>query len=179
MWTKHDGKSFLQKKPCDETSFDKQNTSLPLGSTPDRLREAAAAQAAFRSSSTRSKGEPQRRRFLLFSKWTKNNKMSKMSKNVHLFKVSLFLLACFARWSSTFWNSRARWILRWNGKVGSGQFTTDLVFKMFLQTRELTSWLDTGRPVGYVPEYHQNLDMRMPTFKASRGEPKDGDERGR
>ncbi len=70
------------EKTCDETSFEKKNlhTSLLLGSTPDRLREAAAAQAAFRSSSTRLKGEPQRRRFYCFQSEQKTTKCRKCRK---------------------------------------------------------------------------------------------------
>lgn len=94
-----------------------------------KLREAAAAQAAFRSSSTRLKGEPQKTTiFSLFSKWR-----PKCGKKVHLFNVKSSPSLLAARWSSTFWNSRARWILRWNGKAGFGAISRRSRVKICLQ----------------------------------------------
>eukprot|EP00913_Durusdinium_trenchii_P028744 g26958.t1 len=77
-------------------------------------REAAAAQAAFNSSSTRLKGD-----------------------------------------------------LEPSGIPGPGEYYDGMARRSLGQPLELVLVLTSVwcRPVGYVPEYHQGLDMRMPTFK--------------
>ena len=139
MWTKHDDKSFFRKNPATKRLSIRMSSwliretfryfglhwaPLPINSGRQPLHKLPSAPAAH--------------------VWKVNRRddgycfqnVQNVEKNVHLFEVSLLLLTCFVRRSSTFWNSRARWILRWNGKVGSAQFHTDLALKC---------WLDTGK----------------------------------